>query len=568
LESGVDHADFKKCLYISYLEDEHNVLYSKLIKNSNNINDLLLYYAKNKNLNGIIIEGITLNDNEKDIIINGIANGFINMDYVYYFFKFPKNKNPYNSYEIKLYNAVFFNNRSYDLSSILSEMSDEEVRNILSKRVDKNILPEIIFDYKRLIRLEYNNEYNTFMDTIYLKYDLISNYSSFEMFVKAFNDKDRVLFKRVIETYFTEKKSSIDALSPDEKKSLRIKLVKLFKSDSIYFKYLFDDNNDIITPEEIKAIVDLKIVNNLSNNKINEDYILALKSIIKYNTYKTNIINLLTNLSKNKLVTNEMYKDVFNTIDFKRITISDNDIKAIFKSSLERLDLGKCENLYSFIKKIDHYNLYLDDYYVSIIDSSNKEFVKNYINVIQTYHLISENGLKVIGECPTIFALNDELLDALYSHKYYYIYVVSKRLKDGQYEIEKDKEEVLHDFYIKEFTNRKEWTSKVTPEMIKFLYDNVDFDILSEKQLDVFNSCEQKAEIIKAVLKNPNFDFVNRYIAKIKNIKKKDRTEIFNLIYNYHINNRLNQNAKKNMKELAGRNSEERDLFDDRRKHK
>jgi hypothetical protein len=30
----------------------------------------------------------------------------------------------------------------------------------------------------------------------------------------------------------------------------------------------------------------------------------------------------------------------------------------------------------------------------------------------------------------------------------------------------------------------------------------------------------------------------------------------------------LNQNAKKNMKELAGRNSEERDLFDDRRKHK
>lgn len=62
----------------------------------------------------MLIEG--LNEKEKEILLEGIRTKYIDVDYIYYFFKFPKNKKAYNIYELDLYNAKFFNNLNSQLN--------------------------------------------------------------------------------------------------------------------------------------------------------------------------------------------------------------------------------------------------------------------------------------------------------------------------------------------------------------------------------------------------------------------------------------------------------------------
>lgn len=355
-ESGIEKVDFNKCLYISYLEDEYNELYYKLTSDNNIINDILLFYAKNKNLDDYKYNEIVFENEEKDIIEDGILKKYINVDYVYYFFKFPMNKTPYSIHELNLYNSVFFNENSINLDDSLKALTDSQIRNILKKRIDEKILPDVIFDHKRLIKIEYETEKSNLMNTIDLKYDLISNYSAFELLVNKIRLIDKIRYKYIFEEYFSIKQNTINSLQPDEKRQLRLKLTKLFMSDSIYFYYMFDDNSELISPEEIKNIANLKTINTLTNSKINHDYILAVKSIIKTEKYKTNILELLDKVSNNDNVSNDMYRDVFNAIDFVNYYLIDSDIKKIYKHSLIKMELNISSKLQYFINRLGKYN--------------------------------------------------------------------------------------------------------------------------------------------------------------------------------------------------------------------
>ena len=563
-ESGVENVDFKKCLYISYLEDEYNTLYYKLTCNSNVIMDILLYYAKYKNLDNY--QDNDFDDEEKRIIVDGIIKKYINIDCLYYFFKFPKNKKAYSIYELSLYNAIFFNEDNINIDDSLKMLTDMEIKNIAKKRVDENILPDVVFNHKRLLKVEYESEKNVFMSTIEMKYDLISNYSAFEGLVKKIRVIDKVKYKHIFEEYFKSKKGTINNLQPDEKSQYRIKLTRLFMNDSIFFNYMFDDNNEIISPEEIKNIADLKAINTLTNSKINNNYISSLKNIIKKEKYKTNILELLDKVSNNDNVSNKMYLDLFTAIDFNNYYLTDSDIKKTFKCSQIKMELNNCKKLQSFINYLGKYNTFLDKELINSIDYNDSDFAKDYIDIVHKYNFISNEGLDLINNCAKKYPLSDDILNALYNKKYYNTYIISRTLSKGVFEYESEKKEKLNSYYIEYFTRNKEWDKRISNEMIDFLYNNVHYIELSPKQLIVFVSKEQNKEIINAVLEKEDESFINDYVSKISSIKKDDRKVIFNLISTYHKNNKLNKKAKNNMKKLAGKNKNERDLFDERRK--
>ena len=563
-ESGLEKVDFKKCLYISYLEDEYNTLYYKITSDSNVIMDVLLYYAKYKNLDNY--EDNDFDDEEKRIMIDGIMKKYINVDYVYYFFKFPKNKKAYSIHELNLYNAIFFNETNINIDDSLKMLTDAEIKNIAKKRIDETILPDVVFKHKQLIKVEYESEKNIFMNTIELKYNLISNYSAFEALVKRIRIIDKIRYKHIFEEYLKSKKETINNLQPDEKSQLRLKLTKLFMSDSIYFDYMFDNNNEIISPEEIKNIADLKAINTLTNSKINHNYISSVKSIIKTEKYKTNILELLNKMSNNDNVTNDMYLDLFTAVDFTNYYLIDSDIKKIYNHSLIKMELNICGKLQFFINHIGKYNSFLDKELINSIDYSNPDLVKGYIDIIHKYNFISNEGLDLINNCTTKYPLSDDVLNALYSNGYYKTYVISRMLGKGVFEYEWDKKEKLNSYYIEYFTSKKEWNRRISNVMIDFLYDNVNYVELSPKQLLVFVNKEQNKDIISAVLEKEDVSFINDYIANISSINRNDRKEIFNLISTYHKNNKLNKKAKNNMKRLAEKNKNERNLFDDRRK--
>lgn len=565
-ESGVKKVDFDKCLYISYLEDEYNSLYYKLTSDSSVINDILLYYAKNKNLENYLHKEIKFENEEKEIILDGIIKKYINVDYAYYFFKFPKNKTPYSIYELNLHNAILFNENSANLDNSLDELTDSEIKNILKKRIDEKFLPDIVFDHKRLIKIEFENEKNSLMNTIDLKYNLISNYSSFETLVNKIRLIDKIRYKHIFEEYFLIKKNEISNLQPDLKSQLRLKLAKLFMVDSCYFAYMFKENNEIITSDEIKAIDDLKVINRLTNGIININYISSIKNVVKNEKYKKNILDLLEILSNNEGSTNELYYDLFDSIDFSKYEgLSDADIKKIYKLSYNKLQLGNYERLQYFIKKVGKYNIFLDDELIKIVDITNDIQVKGYINVIQKHHFISDKGLELIDKCTKKYSLDDDILSALYNKGYYDTYIISRSLNKGLFEYEVEKKNVLAKYYIDYFQRKKDWNKKVSTDMVKFLYDNVNYSELSTSQLGVFVSCDQNQNIINAVLNAKNYDFINEYISKITSFRRGDRKEIFNMVAEYHKDNKLTKKAKNNMKLLAGNNKAERNLFDDRR---
>lgn len=566
IESGVEDANFKICLFISYLEDEHNTLYCKLTNDSNNIKDVLLYYAKNKNLDNFKVNNeIFFEENEKKIIVDGILKKYINVDYIYYFFKFPKNKKAYSIYELNLYNAIFFNENNNNLEESIDKLTELEIRDIVMKRIDNNILPDVIFEYKRLIKIEYQYEIDCLMNTLSLKYDLESNYGAFETLVKKIKILDKISYKQIFEEYFRLKKDNIISLQPGEKKLLRVKLTKLFDKESIYFDYMFDENNDIINSDEIKSIGDLKIINKLTNSKVDQNYINSIKKIIISEKYKSNILDILNKLRQNSLVSNDMFNEIFYTIDFKKYLLTNFDIKKIYKYSFVKLELKICDKFMSFINHLNKYNNFLDDEYAKLLDYNQPETIKYYIEVITKFNYISNNGLDLIDKCKEKYPLSNSILEALYEKKYYQTYVISRTLSKCIFEYEKEKSDILKPYYIDYFINEKDWNFEINTEMLKFLYKKLEFNNLSQKQLIVFVECEQNNDITEAVLNTNDKTFIDDYIRKIKKFKKEDRKDIFEKISNYHKIYKLDNRAKSNMKLLAGNNQYEKNLFDDRR---
>lgn len=567
-ESVIENVKFKTCLYISYLEDEHNTLYGKLVSNSTIINDTLLYFAKNKNLDNLIINGKTnfFDEPEKEIISDGIVKKFIDVDYMYYFFKFPKNKRAYTIHEINLYNAIFFNKYEFALNYSLNQLSDNQIREIMKKRIDENFLPEVIFDYNRLIKIEYDYEEKCFIDTLTEKYDLIANYNKFETLIKKIKTANKNVYKHACSEYFKIKKEKINNLQPDERNQLRYKLVKLFDTDSIFFDYMFDENSDLITVEEISIINDIKIINKLTNNsKVNQVYITALKKKISKELYKTNIIDVLKTLADNPIVDNKMYDEVFSVINFKQYNLTEIDTKNIFKISKNKLELGNINNFQKFINRLNNYNKYLDSEYINIIDYNIPDEIEKYIDILTKFDFISEEGIDIIDKCNIVFELPDKILNKLYERKHYLTYVISRTLSKNKFEYEKEKGNDLEPFYLDFFRSRSEWKYNVSSEMTNYLYTNVNFSVLSESQLMVFVDEEQKIDIINKVVNTDNSVFINNYISRIKKIYKPDRKQILEKISTYHKKSKLTKQARKNIISLT-KNKKEKDLFDGRKR--
>lgn len=376
MESGFENVKFEKCIFLSFLEDEYNSLYTKLITQSGLLNSILISYCNSKNLD--VIEG--LNEKEKEILLEGIRTKYIDVDYIYYFFKFPKNKKAYNIYELDLYNAIFFNNLNSQLNVSVENLSEEEIEKIIKKRDDLSILPSVIFENKKLLTIAYNKEQAIFMNTIEKKYDLINNFKQFSKLKVKLEKVDKYIYYEIMKKYFERKYNDIDALDKGQKNELRLKLVKLFKDKVTFFKEMFLNENDLVTIEEMRNINDLTIIYEITNeNKINDVYI---KECMKYNKYnlKSFIIKFLKNMSNNKSIkNNEWYKLIYESINYQKYNFTEQERKRLFNISKVKLGLDNLENFRKYILKTNYYANFLDVHYISLIDSNASEQIKDYI---------------------------------------------------------------------------------------------------------------------------------------------------------------------------------------------
>lgn len=554
-ESKIKDADFYKCLFISYLEDDFNELYEFLIDNPKVFNDMLIYYASNKNLDkykGEKVNEHNFTEEEINILIDAFSQKLISVDYVYYFYKYPNNKKSYNPDELVLYNAVLFDEDSENLQTSINKIDESQMKEIIDKRKNISLYPNVIFVYSDLLRVAYEHSPKTLYNTLNTSYDLISDFNKFEDVVDKIYNLKKEYYLEIFEIYFQTKKEKLLQLNIDEKNNIRLNLVNIFKEDAVLFNYLFQNDNDLITAEEMRSLNNLKLILKLTNYyKINEEFI---TNIIKYvnNSYKTIVNELLYNISSLNIITDEMYQKVFNSIDFNKYNFIDNELKKIYKFSYNKLGLSEKANLILFIRKIKKYNTFLDNKLLELLDCDLKEDIKEYIEICGKYNFDSENGIDFISKNVECFELPINLLNVMYKIGNYHYYVKSKIISDKKFYIETDKFEILKKIYIQVFVEKNDWKSiDIDKAMNKYLFDNVNFGELSTSQLRVFNNEIQSIDIINAVLNSNDKNFIETYLKNIKNINKEQETEIFKLFVNYYNKNGLDYKVKKNLKNLT-----------------
>lgn len=564
-ESGIN-ADFNKCLFISYLEDEYNDLYEQLTSDNNLLNSILINYSnKKREFKDLKID----NEEYESVLLEGLDSKFVSVDYNYYFFKFPKNKKSYNMFEYTLYNAIFFDEDDSNLNIVLKKLDEKQILELIDKRTNDTFLPKIIFKYPKLIKISHDYRTTPFNNTLIKQYDITNNFNQFTEFVSNAKKLPKKYYVALLEEYFENQLKSIKELSVEEIFNIRKKIVHILKDNSVIVKDLFFENNNLISDEEIKDINDFNNIFILTNFKnIDDNCINSYVNIIN-NSNKTNLLKFLKEISNNDKVTNESYKKLFYSINFNNYKFTEKDYKEILKYSEIKLQLSIPKNYRDYLNKLSHYSEYYDNYYLGILDSNNENEVTDYKNILNRFNKIFNSSMKFLSTYShnhTVFAFNKDIREEFYKSKYYSYYVISTRLYEKNFEIEDDKFGVLSDEYIHEYEYRTNWNCKVGNEMKKFLYKNVNMSKLNPQRLAIFNDMLQTKNLIEAVLNTNDHKFINKYLYNIRNIKPSEIRNVFESIgyYNRHIRS-LNPRTKDNLKHLT-KNKKYIELLDARRK--
>lgn len=561
-ESGID-GNFDKCLFISYLEDEYNELYEMLIDKSL-INSLLINYASGKR----DFTDLGIDSKYNDVLLEGLDSKFISVDYNYYFYKFPKDKKSYNIYEYELYNAIFYDDNSKNINTSLKKLNEKQIYNILSKRANPSLIPKIVFDYPTLLMLTYNKEYKVFCNTLFKNFDLINNFNQFHNLVTKLKKLNRNNYKKILNEYFNYYLPKIKELNKDDIYNLRKQVVKELEDDSIIVSDIFMGDNHLIDNDEINCMSNFQTTIKLTNFKIiNNECIDNYINVLK--VQKTNnptMIHLLTILSNNENVSNELYSKFFYSIELNKYDFKHKDYLKLFEISQIKLELNIASNFNRFLNYINYYCKSFDNHYLEVLAQSDlKTSIEPYKNYLNKCGQIYDESMKFFDEYQTIYRFSEPIREQFYKNKYYNYYIVSTKLDKNQYEIEDDKFEKLSNCYIKEYECRKNWKTKVGNNMKQFLYKNVDMSKLDESRLILFNDLIQRFDIIKAVIETNNNDFINNYLSKINKLSSIEVRKIYILIGEYNRKQGLKRSARNNLKTLT-KNSEYLKQLDARRK--
>lgn len=566
-ESGIN-ADINKCLFLSYMEDEYNELYEKLVNESGLINDLLIKYSnKDRNFSGM--HG--LSDLDKKIILEGLDSKFISVDYNYYFYKFPKNKKSYNIYEYELYNAIFFDEDRPNLKYSLNKLSKNQIITIFNKRVNDDFFPRIIFKYPKTLQLAFEKKLDVVKNTIKKYYDPINNYDEFVGLVSTAKKLNRKIYVDILNTYFEIHLKTIDDLDVDSRYSIRKKLVYQLKKDSLLISKLFFDNNYIISNQEMNDIDELKIIIDLTNfEKIDEECINSYINILTgiNNKKSALIIKLLERISISNL-SSEIYKKLLYSINLKCIKFTKKEYYKLFEISKEKIKLVDSKNFEEFITKINYYCEEFDDFYLKIIDLNNPLEIYKYRDILIKFNVIYPSSMKFFNDNNNklgVFKFNSIIRQLFYNNGYYEYYLMAKNLAGEIYEIEDDKFDNLSQEYIIHYESFKNFNIAVGPKMKEYLYKTVDMKKLDSLGLYLFVDMPQTKEIIESILNIDDSKFVNRYLSNIDKIRKSDTYDIYKLIGEYNRNKQsINGKSRNNLKRLT-KNIKCLQLLDARRK--
>lgn len=572
--SELDNPDFSKCLYLSYLEDEYNELYESLILNDL-IGEILLCYTNNNDITDLISNVIKSNNEDTvkeyvNVLLEGLDNKYISFDYNYYCYKLPKNIKPYNAFEYVLYNVIFYGEDDNNLKSALLNLSNEQICKILSKRANLSFIPLVLFKYPRLFIIVYEKEHEAYFNTITKRINLIVNFELFKNFISSAK-KIKKYYKKILTEYFEFYLPKIIELEEDNKIILlRKNITYELGKDSIVVKTLFLNSEHLITFDEMKNIDDIKTILDLTDlNNINDNYIDSLIRYLKNKIIAKNKMILVLNiLSKNNNISNETFEKIIDSINLNEYEFTESEYIKLFNISKSKINFNNVDNFNNFLNSINYYCEKFDKHYLNILKNTDLNItIKKYVKILNKMEKIYTESIEFLNSYNTIFSFSKIIREEFYKKKYYKYYVISSTLDEKIYEIEEKKKNILKNYYLQYFEDKKDWQYKVGPNMADFLYHNVNMKKLDANRLKIFVLYPQRRDIIDAVLDTRDKTFINKYLSKIDKFVSSDKLYSYKKIGYYIRNgNYLSENARKNLRYLAGKNKKLLLYLDGRRK--
>ena len=557
-DSGIE-PNIEKCLFISYMEDECNELYEKLIK-ENLFQPILIQYVNKPERD---LPNISISEKMKEVLLEGLDSQYISFDYNYYFYKFPKVKKSYDLLEMELYNAIFYDRNSENLDLSIKKLSEIQINDILSKRANLKLVPNVVFDHPRLLVVAYKNEYEAFKNTLDKRFDLTNNFQYFETFLQKIKMLSKNVYREILKLYLEIYLPKIEKLDPSTILSLRKMMAHVLGNDTRLIFQLFSERYPIITAEEIYEISDFNVIRALTDfEKIDTNWLDSFSNKLKSEkTSKKNLLDILKTLSASDKVSNEMYSKFIYNIDLKAYGFKSRELLKIYSISKEKLELDNIANFHKFIEHIDFYSLKFDSYFLEILESNKDiENVNHYAEILNKYDMIFDNGMKFLIDFSEekIYGFKQNILQKFYDHKYYKYYVISMLYSTKEFHYESDKVKELEQVYIKVYETEEPWDYSIDYEMKKFLYkrfNTIDIEKGEAQKLEGFEDFSQTFDLINAVLKSEDNKFINKYLSKIDKIFSSDEEGIYELIGSKKEEVHLNQSVRNNLKKITN-NSE------------
>lgn len=523
--------ELKTCIAITYLKDEYEDVYEKLLKQDNN-NQFSLKSEIEKYIIDQSIDNCNT-DFDKDLR-NLVIAGYIDYNCEKYCYNYSKYNGVFDIYENEL-----FNDYIYDREYKIDESKIEDIiknnstwlKNAIDKRLTLGIgLPTNVFNSVPIINYLLGE-----IDEEDLKKYLYGMLMIDEKHIKTTIDRlnkikgSKFFDNKNLQSYIKETSKKIQESGDMESiSSARLALIDIMPNTEI-LKELYINDYPIITKEEMIKIGNIKeIITLIDFAKVNIDnikYIIEAIDILYKEGDKESILYILGNIYDEVV-------DCFckNCKSLSKLTVTEKE--ELFEENKKYINLSTLKEIQTLTNNIGYSFKKTEEKIITMLDS-NLINIKQYESYIKGLPNVNDCTLNRLLKDDCKFSIQANILDNYEKSKDLFGYVKFKTINDGEIPTNKKK---YFDVYERMYSNDNHIFDDYIIDnsiFLNYIRDMKVYEKYGNDRFIIMAHCSQTTELLNYAFKSlSDTSMLSEYINEIETIDC-DEIEFGALLLNY-----------------------------------